>query len=513
MNKTWVLVAAILGSSMSFIDGTAVNVALPIIQRELGATVAEMQWVIEAYALFLSALILVGGSLGDIFGRRKLFVIGIAIFTAASIGCAAAPGIIVLIVARSLQGIGAALAVPESLALISVTFTGDERGKAIGTWSGFASLTGAAGPVIGGYLAQTVSWRWVFLINVPLAVLVLAIAILRVPESRDEQASHTIDWSGALLATFGLGALVYGLIRVQLADGRLDGGIAIVAGLVVLGAFVILERRMAHPMMPLTMFASPVFAVANLYTLALYLALGGALYFFPFVLIDVQGYAPTAAGATFLPFVILQFGLSRWSGGLVHRFGARLPLVVGAALAGCAFVLYSLPGVGSTDYWTSYFPAVLLLGIGATCFIAPLTTTVFDSSDPALSGLASGINNAVARTAGLLAIALFGIIFTAVFSGGFESRLQAAHVSAPTQQLALAEKARFAGGTVPADVPASDRPAVTDAVRHGVLAGFRGVQYASATVAFLAALIAFLALPAGRTQAYKQSKTNAPLSP
>src|SRR5471030_244619 len=223
MNTTWVLVAAILGSSMSFIDASAVNVALPIIQRELGATSAQMQWVIEAYALFLSALILVGGSLGDVFGRRKLFVIGIGIFALASIGCAAAPDIIVLIVARSVQGIGAALAVPESLALLSVTFTGDERGKAIGTWSGFASLTGAAGPVIGGYLAQTASWRWVFLINVPLAVLVLAIALLRVPESRDEKASHTIDLTGALLATIGLGTLVYGLIRVQLADGRIDG--------------------------------------------------------------------------------------------------------------------------------------------------------------------------------------------------------------------------------------------------------------------------------------------------
>jgi EmrB/QacA subfamily drug resistance transporter len=508
MNKTWVLVAAILGSSMSFIDASAVNVALPIIQRELGATLAEMQWVIEAYALFLSALILVGGSLGDIFGRRKLFVIGIAIFTAASIGCAAAPSIIVLIVARSIQGIGAALAVPESLALISVTFSGDERGKAIGTWSGFASLTGAAGPVIGGYLAQTASWRWVFLINVPLAVLVLAIAVLHVPESRDEDASHEIDWSGALLATFGLGALVYGLIRVQLADGHVDGGIAIAAGLAVLAGFLAVERRTAHPMMPLTMFVSRVFRVANLYTFALYLALGGALYFFPFVLIDVQGYTPTAAGATFLPFVALQFGLSRWSGGIVHRVGARLPLVVGAALAGCAFILYSLPGVGSTNYWTSYFPAVLLLGIGATLFIAPLTTTVFDSSDPALSGLASGINNAVARTAGLVAIALFGIVFTAVFSSGFAGRLQGAHVSAQTQQLAMAEKARFAGGTVPPDVPAADRPAVTGAVKQGVLDGFRGVQYASASVSFLAALIAFFALPAGRTQAYQASKAS-----
>jgi EmrB/QacA subfamily drug resistance transporter len=495
MNKTWVLIAAILGSSMSFIDASAVNVSLPIIQRELVATSAEMQWVIEAYALFLAALILVGGSLGDVFGRRKLFVIGISVFALASVGCAASPNIVVLIIARSVQGIGAALAVPESLALISVNFTGDERGKAIGTWSGFASLTGAAGPVIGGYLAQTASWRWVFLINAPLALLVLAIALLRVPESRDQDAARTIDWNGALLATIGLGALVYGLIRVQLEDGRVDGSAFIAFGAIALTVFLVAEKRVAHPMMPLAMFSSRVFRIANLYTFALYLAMGGALYFFPYLLIDVQGYAPTAAGATFLPFVILQFGFSRSSGGLVHRFGARLPLVIGAALSGCAFLLYALPGVGSSNYWTSYFPAVLTLGCGAVCFIAPLTTTVFDSSDPALSGLASGINNAVSRTAGLLAIALFGIVFTGIFSAGFDGRLNHAAVSARTRTLANAEKAKFAAGTVPPDVPAADRPALTVAVKDSYLAGFRGVQYASASVSFLAALIAWFALP------------------
>ncbi len=213
-------------------------------------------------------------------------------------------------------------------------------------------------------------------------------------------------------------------------------------------------------MMPLAMFSSPVFAVANFYTLALYLALGGSLYFFPYVLIDVQGYSPVAAGATFLPFVILQFGLSRWSGGLVQRLGARTPLVIGAALAGCAFLLYSVPGAGSTSYWITYFPAVLVLGIGAVFFIAPLTTTVFDSSDPALSGLASGINNAVARTAGLLAIALLGIVFSTVFARGFDERLQQAKVSSSTRVLANAERAKFAAGTVTPDVPAADRPAV-----------------------------------------------------
>ncbi len=497
VNKTWVLVAAILGSSMSFVDATAVNVALPIVQRDLQASSDAMQWVIESYALFLSALILAGGSLGDVFGRRRCFVIGIAIFALASAGCALAPTIAVLIVARSVQGIGAALAMPESLALISVTFTGDERGRAIGTWSGFASIMGAAGPLIGGFLAQTASWRWVFVINVPLALAVIAIALLRVPESRDEDAAHAIDWSGALLATLGLGALVYGLIRLELPGVGADAYAAVAAGIVVLALFVVAQRRARHPMLPPSMFASHVFTVANVYTFALYFALGGSLYFFPYTLIDVQRYTPTAAGAAFVPFVLLQFGFSRWSGGLMARIGARTPLVIGAAVAGCGFIAFAVPGIGGT-YWTTYFPAVVLLGIGATFFIAPLTTTIFDASDPALSGLASAINNAIARTAGLVAIALLGIVFAGVFARGFDGRLVRARVTPATRALADRERARFAAGTVPPGVPAADRAAVELAVRNGYLAGFRAVMLASAGVAFGAAGIAFSALPKRR---------------
>ncbi len=497
VNKTWVLVAAILGSSMSFVDATAVNVALPIVQRDLQASSDAMQWVIESYALFLSALILAGGSLGDVFGRKRCFALGIAIFALASIGCALAPGVAVLIAARSVQGIGAALALPESLALISVAFTGAERGRAIGTWSGFASIMGAAGPLIGGFLAQTASWRWVFIINVPLAVVVVAIAIWRVPESRDEHASHAIDWSGALLATLGLGALVYGLIRLELPGSGAAGYGPVAAGVALLALFVVAQLRARHPMLPPSMFASRVFTVANVYTFALYFALGGSLYFFPYTLIDVQQYTPTAAGAAFLPFVLLQFTLSRWSGGLMAKIGARTPLVVGAALAGCGFVAFALPGIGG-GYWTTYFPAVVLLGIGAAFFIAPLTTTVFDASDPALSGLASAINNAVARTAGLVAIALLGIVFAGVFARGFDARLVHARVSVTTRALAGRERAKFAAGSVPADVPAADRDAVALAVRNGYIAGFRAVMLASAGVAYLAALVAFVALPKRR---------------
>jgi len=501
--KTWVLVAAILGSAMTFIDGSAVNVALPVIQRELGADAAQMQWVVEGYSLFLSALILLGGSLGDLYGRKRLFVIGIAVFALASLGCAVAPTISVLNVARCIQGIGAACAMPESLALISATFTGDERGRAIGTWSGFASITGAAGPVIGGWLAQHASWRWVFLINIPIAIGVIAISN-RYPESRDEEMPPRLDVPGAALATLGLGAFTYGLIRAQGGRPGIEGIGAIVLGVVLLLAFVVVERRSTAPMMPLDLFRSRTFAAANLYTLFLYAALGGSLYFLPYLLVDVQGYTPTASGASLLPFVLTMFFASRWSGGLTHRIGARIPLVAGALLAALGFLAFALPGVGGS-YWTTYFPAAMLLGIGGALFVAPLTTTVFDAVPNEKSGVASGVNNAVARTAGLLAVAALGIVLAGVFDTGFDRRIARQHLSPETARIAHQDRSRLYAGTVPADVPQRDRAQVDVAVREGYLAGFRAVMVVSAGVCVLAALIALVAIPGQARRTLRRS--------
>jgi EmrB/QacA subfamily drug resistance transporter len=492
--KTWVLVAAILGSAMAFIDGTAVNVALPVIQRELGANAAQMQWVVEGYALFLSALILLGGSLGDLYGRKRMFALGIVIFGLASLGCAFAPSVQVLIAARCVQGIGGALATPESLALISAFFTGAERGRAIGTWSGFASITGAVGPLIGGWLTQHASWRWVFLLNLPIAVAVLAISARGFPESRDEEMPQQLDLAGGVLATLGLGAFTYGLIASQGARPGPTAIAAVVTGIVLLAAFVLLERRSRAPMMPLELFRSRVFSAANLYTLFLYAALGGSLYFLPYVLIDVQRYTPTAAGAALLPFVLLMFAMSRWSGGLVGRIGARLPMVAGALFAAAGFVAFALPGIGGS-YWTTYFPAAVLLGIGGTLFVAPLTTTVFDAVDTEKSGVASGVNNAVARTAGLIAIAALGIVLAAVFNAGFDRRMARHHVAPQTARIAHDDRARLYAGTVPDDVPAQDRPEVEAAVREGFLEGFRAVMIVSSAVCLIAAFIAFAAIP------------------
>jgi EmrB/QacA subfamily drug resistance transporter len=325
----WVLVATILGSSMAFIDSSAVNVALPIIQRELNATAANVQWVVEAYALFLSALILVGGSLGDRFGRRRIYALGISIFILASIGCGLSPNILLLIIARAFQGIGGALLVPGSLAIISASFDGSQRGKAIGTWSGFTSVTSVIGPALGGLLVQIASWRWVFLLNVPLAVIVLVILFWRVPESRDMQISGGLDRWGTLLATLGLGGVVFGLIEA--GSSGLGNPLALstfIGGLIILGVFIFVEAHSPSPLVPLHLFRSSDFSGTNLLTFLLYAATGAATYFLPFNLIQVQGYSSVAAGAALTPFAITMFLLARWTGGLMKRFGAKLPLIV-----------------------------------------------------------------------------------------------------------------------------------------------------------------------------------------
>jgi EmrB/QacA subfamily drug resistance transporter len=422
----WVLVAAILGSAMPFIDSTAVNVSLPIIQRELHMTTSQTQWVVESYALFLSSLILLGGALGDLYGRRLVFGAGIVLFALASLGCAFASDATTLIVGRCIQGVGGALATPGSLSLISSAYDAQSRGRAIGLWSGFSALTSAAGPVIGGWLTQNFSWRYVFLINLPLALVVLLLLAYRVPESRDETADRRIDVAGASLATLGLAALVYGLIAMNAGKFSAPAIGLVAGGLVLLALFVLYERRTPDPMMPCYIFASRAFSVANIYTFLLYAAIGGSLYFVPFVLINVHHYAPTAAGAALLPFVFIMFVASRWSGGLVARIGARTPLLLGGVLAGLGFLAYALPGADGS-YWTTFFPAATILGFGGALFVAPLTTTVMNSVPVEHSGLASGVNNAVARTAGLIGVAVLGIVVTAApsYLAGFRGAMVA----------------------------------------------------------------------------------------
>ncbi len=412
--QRWILAAAVLGSSLTFIDGSALGVALPSIQRDLGAGPAAAQWVSNAYLLMIGALVLVGGAAGDRFGRRKVFLIGVVAFTLASVGCGLAPSMNALILGRGLQGVGAALLTPGALALIGANFSPDERGKAFGTWAGFGALMGMAGPLIGGWLADAVSWRFIFWINVPLAGLAIAMSVRFVPESRDPEA-HRLDAVGAVLAISGLGALTWGLTAAPdlgLSSPRVMG--AVLGGAGLLGAFLFSQARLRDPMMPLRLFSSRVFSGVNLLTLLLYFALGGAMFFLPFDLIRVHGFTATQAGAAMLPFAVVMGLFSGAAGRVADRFGARLSLSVGPLLAGVGLFALGVPDPGAS-YVGGPLIGMTVLAIGMTLAVGPLTATVMSAVGASHTGVASGINNAVARVAGLLAIALLGLVLSSVF--------------------------------------------------------------------------------------------------
>jgi EmrB/QacA subfamily drug resistance transporter len=490
--EPWILAATILGSSLAFIDGTVVNVALPALQADLEATAVDVQWVVESYALFLAALVLVGGSLGDRFGRRLIFGIGVGLFAAASAWCGLAPGVSQLIIGRAIQGVGAALLVPGSLAIISASFSQETRGRAIGTWSGFTSITAAVGPVIGGWLIEHASWRAAFFVNLPIAAVVLALAFWRVPESRDQDRHAGVDWWGAVLATTGLGSLVFGLIEssnLGLAHPAVLS--SSIAGVLLLTAFFVVEARIENPMLPVTLFRSKNFSGANLLTLLLYAALSGALFFFPLNLIQVQGYSATAAGAALLPFILIMFLLSRWSGGLVDRYGAKLPLVIGPIIAAAGLALFAAPQL-SDNYWTSFFPAVVVLGVGMAISVAPLATTVMNSVKENQAGVGSGINNAVSRTAGLIAVAIFGVVMLHAFSQHLDRRLVTMDLSQEMRQQVDDQRVRLAGLEPPPNLSTEGRAALEGAVADSFVFGFRVVIVMAAALALASGVSAWL---------------------
>ncbi len=511
-SEPWVLAATIIGSAMAFIDGTVVNVALPQIQQRLSASAVDAQWIVESYALFLAALILVGGSLGDHYGRRRIYSLGIVVFALASVACgiAVTPG--QLIVARAVQGVGGAMLVPGSLAIISASFSQERRGRAIGTWSGFSGITAALGPVVGGYLVENVSWRAAFLINVPLAVVVLLIVARHVPESRDPDARR-LDIPGAVLATVGLGGVVFGLIESQ-SNGFGDPLVLVsfVVGIAALVGFVVVERRSGEPMMPLSLFRTRNFTGANLLTLLLYAGLGGSLYFLPFNLIQVHGYSATAAGSAFLPFIVITFLMSRWAGGLVTRYGAKLPLVIGPSIAAVGFLLFALPGTDGS-YWTTFFPAICVQGLGMSLVIAPLTTTAMNSVTGRHSGLASGVNNAVSRTASLLSIPVLGIFVFLAFSATLDARVENLDLPPQARQQLEAEKVDLGGAEVPQGLDAGTARAVDEAIAGAFVSGFRVAMFVAAGLAVLSALAAAFIIEgkgsAAQTQEAGQSEAEA----
>jgi EmrB/QacA subfamily drug resistance transporter len=406
----YALTATILGSSLAFLDGTVVNVALPTIGRDLHSDLGGLQWIVNGYTLTLAALILLGGSLGDLYGRRRVFVVGVVWFALASLVCAVAPNLVVLVLARAVQGVGGALLTPGSLAILEASFRPEDRASAIGAWTGFGGIAGAIGPFAGGWLVQAAGWRWVFLLNLPLAAAVVVLALRHVPESEDADAVRGIDVPGAVLAAAGLAGLTFGLIAWP------DAGAAapqvwgpLVGGVAGLALFVVAEMRSPHPMLPLSIFRSRLFSATNAVTFVVYAALSGVFFLLVVDLQVVAGFSPMVAGAALLPVTILMLLLAARGGALGQRIGPRIPMTVGPVVAGIGVFLFAGIGPGAT-YLRDVLPGATLLGVGLSLTVAPLTATVLGAVDDRHAGIASGVNNAVARAAGLLAVAAVPLV-------------------------------------------------------------------------------------------------------
>jgi EmrB/QacA subfamily drug resistance transporter len=491
-SRPWIIAAASLGSGMAFLDSTILNVALPALQSDLGASVRAVQWTYGAYALVLSALLLVGGTLGDRFGRRRVFVLGATIFAVASLWCALAPGTAQLITARGVQGVGGALLVPASLAIIGASFEGRLKAKAIGTWGALSAIAMAVGPVLGGWLVEEVSWRAAFLINPVLAAVAIPIALWHVPESRDPEA-HNLDLVGAVLATTGLAGLVYALIESSAWGlGAPRVLVALTVGLIGLASFIWVERRVKDPMVPPSLFRSRTFDGANLVTLLFYMALTGSLYFLPFLMMQVHGYSALVAGSVFLPFVAMAFLIGRLSGRISARFGTKIPLVVASLAVLVGLLLFAVPGVEHDSYWTSFFPAMIVQGAGMALAITPLTTAALGSVDREHSGLASGVNNAVARVAGLMAVALLGVVVYGVFSMSLDARLHSMDLSEEVRSEMEAAKTHLGATEAPEGVNTGTEAHIERAIDESFVAGFRAVMLVSAGLALASALVAAL---------------------
>ena len=489
--KPWVLLAAVLASSITYIDESVVNVASPAIATDLAASAVVIQWLVNAYTLSLSALLLVGGAAGDRFGRRRFFMIGIGIFAVASAWCGMAPTFAQLITARAVQGAGAALLIPCSLAIIGAAFDEAERGKAIGTWAGSSAVASAMAPMLGGWIVDHFSWRWIFLINPLLALPTIWIAYRHVPESRDPEAKPGLDWRGTILVLAGLGGLAYGLIALPSSGWRDPIVLAsLLGGAVLLAAFLFVERASAAPMLPLGLFQSRTFSAVNLLTLLLYAALGGLWFFLPFALIQVHGYPAALAGAAFLPFTILMVALSRWAGGLLDRYGARLPLIVGPSIAAFGIALLGVI-VPHGAYW-QFLVAITILGLGMVISVAPLTTAVIDAVPAHQTGVASGINNAVASVANLLAVAAFGAVAILILNRLLDGQLQSQALSAAVKNAIAAAHGQLVIEPSLEGLQGDDRATAALILRRSLAESIRWVMVMAAVMALSGAAAAAL---------------------
>ncbi|HEU4554489.1 MAG TPA: MFS transporter [Chitinophaga sp.] len=491
----WIMVSTIMASAMAFIDATALNVVLPAIQKSMHATGTDLFWILNAYLLMLSALMLIGGSLGDKLGRKKVFMTGILIFIAGSAACGIAPTVTLLVIFRMVQGIGGAFMIPGSLSLISSSIHEKERGKAIGTWSAFTTVVTIGGPVLGGALADAGYWRYIFFINVPIGIAALLILWKMVRENREEAADHRLDYTGAITIMLGLALFTFGFLRMPaLGWGHWQVYLSLAAGLLLLIAFVFTERKSRHPMMPLTLFANLTFSGANLLTFFLYAGLGAGMLFLSLNLVQVQGYDQLQSGLTFLPFTVLMVLLARFAGSLADKHGPRLLLTIGPATAGTGLLLLSFikQTAGPSAYFTTFFPGVMVLGLGMSFTVAPLTATVMGAVSKQFSGTASGVNNALSRISGVFANAVFGALAVLFFTGALQNQLAQARLNEPAKQAVMQQAIELGNAKAPAALSPGDKEKVQAFYHRSFIDAYGKIMRMAALLGFVSALTAFV---------------------
>lgn len=491
----WVMVTTILASAMAFIDGTALNVVLPALQQSLDASAAELFWVLNAYMLMLASLILIGGSLGDRLGRKKVFMTGIFVFILGSTACGFAGSATMLIIFRVLQGIGGALMIPGSLSLITSSINENERGKAIGTWSAVTTLVTMGGPVLGGALADAGLWRYIFFINVPIGVAALVFLAWKVNESRETEGDQRLDFPGAALTAAGLALLTFGFLRMpSLGFGNPQVYGTIAGGILLLVIFMIVENKSPHPMLPVRLFRNVTFTGTNLLTFFLYAGLGAGMLFLSLDMVQVQGYTQLQSGLTFLPFTVLMIFIARFAGSMADKYGPRLFLVAGPCIAGAGLLLLSFvkQTAGAKDYWTTFFPGIVCLGFGMSFTVAPLTAAVMGSVSDHLSGTASGVNNAVTRIAGVFTNAIFGALAVLFFSGAVQREIRALPLNGQQKEAVVAQTVNLGNAAVPTGTDPVHQPMIRKVYKDGFIAAYGRIMQLSAGLAFLGGLMGFL---------------------
>ncbi|WP_212003053.1 MFS transporter [Chitinophaga sp. HK235] len=500
----WVVISSILASAMAFIDGTALNVALPALQRSLHATGADLFWVLNAYMLMLASLILLGGTLGDRLGRRRIFMTGIFIFIVGSAACGLAGTVTWLIIFRMLQGIGGALMIPGSLSLISSSIDEAERGKAIGTWSSATTLVTIGGPILGGALADAGLWRYIFFINIPIGVITLLLLAWKVAEQQEQGGPGKQDFAGAVLIVLGLALLTFGFLRMPLSGfSSLPVYGSIAGGLLLLIAFVMVERRSPCPMLPLYLFNNKIFSGTNLLTFFLYAGLSAAMLFLSLNMVQVQGYTQLESGLSFLPFTILMVFLARLAGSLADKYGPRWFLITGPFTAGTGMLLLASVGQtsGPASFWTTFFPGIVVLGLGMSLTVAPLTATVMGSVSNHLSGTASGVNNAITRIAGVFAIAVFGALAVLYFSDSVQHSLFQLPLNTSQKQAIIAQTANLGNATVPENIPPDNKATIIHIYHQHFIQTYTRVMGTSGLLGWLGSLMALIFIKSPRAKA------------